>query len=253
MIQNPNLKCKLIRSACIFAVVLLFLIIAQCAEIKKSSNTTLPPPAPTRPDSGPEPPSSLSSLSEFISPEDDLLPLFEAFATEHQYKLLVEAKKTAQIEYLIGKYKRDAAKIKHYVELAYLHAKQHDMLEPELLLAVMQKESSLRPRVRSHYGALGLMQVVPRFHGEKLKKGESLFTPEVNIRVGSQILSEYWWRNNGDWAATLKKYSGNARNYAKDVLVEAERLSALGEKAAQNRLEALTAGRLLAVNSQSTH
>ncbi len=38
--------------------------------------------------------------------------------------------------------------------------------------------------------SLGLMQIQPRYHAQRLKEGESLLDPKVNVRVGCEILSE---------------------------------------------------------------
>ena len=63
-----------------------------------------------------------------------------------------------------------------------------------VVLAVAATESGYNPIAESVVGAKGLMQVIPKFHPEKLapQGGEvALFEPEVNIRVGAQILHEY--------------------------------------------------------------
>src|SRR3546814_20765063 len=64
------------------------------------------------------------------------------------------------------------------------------------------------------------MQVVRRWHREKLHPSESLFDPAVNIRVGADVLEEYLELAGGNLSAALAKYSGNARNYASAVLKE---------------------------------
>jgi len=146
---------------------------------------------------------------------------------DESYKSLL-AKKEAQIQYLLAKYKRAETKVRHYVNLAWQHADKYPAIEPELLLAIMQKESSLRADVKNGYGAIGLMQVVPRFHKEKIKAGETLFDPDVNIRVGAQVLDEYLRWHKGELNAALKRYSGGARGYPRDVLSEREKLVSLG-------------------------
>jgi soluble lytic murein transglycosylase-like protein len=101
---------------------------------------------------------------------------------------------------------------------------------------MMQKESSLRPKVQSHYGAQGLMQVVPRWHYDKLQPSESLFDPEVNIRVGAEVIQEYLEQADGSLIKALKKYSGNARNYAAVVLDESYKLARVAAEAARDAL-----------------
>src|SRR5690606_38708735 len=104
--------------------------------------------------------------------------------------------------------------------------------QPELLIAIMNKESTFRPKVQSRYGAQGLMQVVRRWHREKLEAGESLFDPAVNIRVGTDVLEEYLEWANGDLSKALAKYSGNARGYANTVITESQKLAQVADLAA---------------------
>jgi soluble lytic murein transglycosylase-like protein len=103
-------------------------------------------------------------------------------------------------------------------------------VDPFLILAVMAIESNLNPIAESHYGAKGLMQVVPRFHLEKVtSRGgpEALLDPHVNIRVGAEILREYIGRM-GSLEAGLQLYAGAVddaeRSYARKVLAEMQRL-----------------------------
>lgn len=142
----------------------------------------------------------------------------------------VKFKKEAQSEYLSSKFKANKELVDSLVELAWDYSEINPDIPPELILSVMQKESSLRPKITNSYGAVGLMQVVPRWHPEKIKGSESLLDPKVNVRVGTQILQEYLTQAKGDLPKALKKYSGNARNYAKDVIAESEKLVQLGVK-----------------------
>src|SRR3546814_15933607 len=64
------------------------------------------------------------------------------------------------------------------------------------------------------------MQVVRRWHREKLHPSESLFDPAVNIRVATDILEEYLASANGSLTKALVKYSGNARGYSKKIIKE---------------------------------
>ena len=103
-------------------------------------------------------------------------------------------------------------------------------LDPLLILAVIAVESRFNPIAESDYGARGLMQVVPRFHLEKLAGhgGEAtLLEPHTNILVGTRILDEYIQRT-GSLEAGLQLYAGAAddpaRGYAQRVLAEQQRL-----------------------------
>jgi hypothetical protein len=94
------------------------------------------------------------------------------------------------------------------------------------------RSRSNRPSTRSRKATMarGLMQVVPRFHLEKLAGhgGEAtLLEPHTNILVGTRILDEYIERA-GSLEAGLQLYAGAAddpaRGYAQRVLAEQQRL-----------------------------
>lgn len=149
-----------------------------------------------------------------------------------------EASKQAQARYLAAKWGRSTKTVREFVNLAWEEASQRDGLDPELLIAIMQKESSLQPKVQSRYGAQGLMQVVRRWHGDKINPSESLFDPKVNIRVGADILEEYIELANGNMDKALAKYSGNARGYANTVLKESRKLANVAYRATDAALVA---------------
>ena len=103
-------------------------------------------------------------------------------------------------------------------------------VDPLLILAVMAIESRYNPVAESNMGARGLMQVIPKFHLEKLLEhgGEAaLLDPQVNIHVGAQILREYL-RRFGETETALQMYAGAFdepnSSYAFKVLAERTRL-----------------------------
>ena len=69
-------------------------------------------------------------------------------------------------------------------------------IRPELVVSMIYYESRWTPTAVSYAGACGLMQVIPKFTGNK-KVGnkkltcEQLKKPEANIRSGTKVLS-YW-------------------------------------------------------------
>ena len=146
--------------------------------------------------------------------------------------LVDEARQQAQVEYLAEKLRKPQQEMQRYVQLAWDEAKRRAELEPELLIAIMHKESTFRPKVQSSYGAQGLMQVVRRWHREKLNASESLFDPVVNVRVGSDILEEYLALAEGDLSKALTRYSGNARGYATKIIDVSRKLNQVAEMAA---------------------
>jgi len=133
-------------------------------------------------------------------------------------------------EYLAHRYHVSRDMTTDIVARAYLAG--HTLnLDPLLILAVISVESSFNPIAESGMGAKGLMQVIPRFHGEKFDPlgGENtVFTPEANIAVGSQILKEYLVRT-GNINDALHMYVGASspeteNGYALKVLTERDRL-----------------------------
>lgn len=106
-------------------------------------------------------------------------------------------------------------------------------VDPLLILAVMAVESRYNPVAESNMGAKGLMQVIPKFHADKLLEhgGESaLLDPDVNIQIGAQILREYL-RRFGETETALQMYAGAFdepnSSYAVKVLAERARLEQL--------------------------
>lgn len=135
-----------------------------------------------------------------------------------------ESRKEGIAAYLSDICKKDYSVVRTYVDMAWMESSKHPDMSPELVLAVMKKESCLAPEAKSFYGAEGLMQVVPRIHYAKLKGAETFGDVGVNIRVGTEILQEYLSKSKGNLSKALAKYSGNADGYAAVVKKEKSKL-----------------------------
>jgi soluble lytic murein transglycosylase-like protein len=142
----------------------------------------------------------------------------------------------AVTEYIAKRYRVSDQAVAGYVALAYDAGAQYSV-DPLLILAVMAIESSYNPVAESPVGARGLMQVMPKYHLEKLldRGGEyAVLEPEVNIAVGAQILRDYQ-RRFRDTETALQMYGGALDDpstlYASKVLAEKARLDALRIKA----------------------
>ena len=121
----------------------------------------------------------------------------------------LEREQRAVTEYIAKRYRVADTAIAGFVATAYRAGEQYSV-DPLLILAVMAIESRYNPVAQSTVGAKGLMQVIPRFHLEKLidHGGEhALLEPEVNIEVGARILREYQ-RRFGDTGTALQMYAG---------------------------------------------
>jgi len=108
------------------------------------------------------------------------------------------------------KYRVSEVATREFVRAAYLEASRLH-LDPLLIVAVIAVESRFNPVAQSESGAMGLMQIIPRFHAEKfdaLPHG-SLLDPRANIQVGARILKEYITRG-GTEPAGLQLYNGSA-------------------------------------------
>jgi soluble lytic murein transglycosylase-like protein len=103
-------------------------------------------------------------------------------------------------------------------------------IDPLLIIAVISIESRFNPIAESVKGAKGLMQIIPKYHTEKLQEFggvESVFDPETNIQVGAQILKEYI-RMTGNVGIALQMYAGALSDqedqYTNKVMSEKARL-----------------------------
>lgn len=103
-------------------------------------------------------------------------------------------------------------------------------LDPLLIIAVIGIESGFNPFAQSIMGAQGLMQVIPRYHREKLPpeaNGSGFLDPVNNVRVGAQVLQEAI-RRQGGVVEGLQYYAGAVddpeRGYAARVIAEKQRL-----------------------------
>jgi soluble lytic murein transglycosylase-like protein len=104
--------------------------------------------------------------------------------------------------------------------------------DPLIYAAIAGVESSYREQVRSGYGAVGLMQVVPRVHQTRFQReGLSVYKPADNIKIGGAILDEYLDWESGNMTLALQRYNGalrdKTRKYANKVFTEYQSINAL--------------------------
>ncbi len=139
------------------------------------------------------------------------------------------ARHEALAEYLAKRYRVSQDVTLEFVQIAHAEA-QRVNLDPLLVMAVIAVESRYNPIAESGVGARGLMQIIPKFHADKLAEfgGEkAVFDPESNIRVGTRILREYLSRT-GNLGIALQMYAGalgdDNDTYTNKVLGEKQRL-----------------------------
>jgi soluble lytic murein transglycosylase-like protein len=128
-----------------------------------------------------------------------------------------EPTKNAAVHYILKETKnkvslKDAVRI---VNAAFKEAAKHSF-DPLLVLAIMKPESTYNVSARSREGARGLMQVIPRWHRDKIK-GRNINHIETNVEVGTQIFADCLDNQKGYIKKAFKCYSSNARNYRAKV------------------------------------
>lgn len=94
-------------------------------------------------------------------------------------------------------------------ELIDLAAREQG-LDPKLVHAVVQAESSYDPQAVSEVGARGLMQIMPNTHLDAKQRfglpDGDLHDPEYNLRVGTSYLAYLLERFEGDLPIALAAY-----------------------------------------------
>ena len=141
----------------------------------------------------------------------------------------MDATQQALVEHLSRRFLIAGGATERMVAAAYRAALEVG-LDPLLVLAVISIESRFNPIAESVMGAKGLMQIIPKYHLDKLRAAggeDAVFDPESNIQIGARILQEYVHRT-GTLEAGLQFYNGalrdNSAQYAQKVMAERARL-----------------------------
>ena len=128
------------------------------------------------------------------------------------------------------KYKLDLRAASDYVHNIFKYARVYKQ-DPVLMVSVAGVESSFQPTAKSHKGAVGLMQVMPKVHTTMLRKaGLDLLHPEDNIHAGIRVYRDAAKRSETVVEA-LQRYNGNLKDknarYARKVLAVQNKLHQL--------------------------
>ena len=108
----------------------------------------------------------------------------------------------------LQKYVSDEQERLLILRTTYREAHKHT-LDPDLVLSLMQVESSFDRFAISKAGAQGLMQVMPFWQNEIGRSQDNLTEIETNIRYGTTILAHYIEVSNTDLAEALGRYNGS--------------------------------------------
>lgn len=135
----------------------------------------------------------------------------------------------AALEFVAQRYRVAPVALQPVFEAAQTAARERN-LDPLLIIAVISIESGFNPFAQSSMGAQGLMQIIPRYHQDKLPKfvdADAFLDPVMNVRIGTQILQEAV-RRQGNLMAGLQYYAGAGddieQGYANKVIAEKLRL-----------------------------
>ena len=113
-------------------------------------------------------------------------------------------------------------------------------IAPEIIIAMIEMESYYDADEVSSHGAIGLMQVVPKWHKERMERlgCTDLFDPYQNVTVGIDYVAELK-EKNADLYWVLMAYNGGERyatkrikaeNYSKYAIKIVERAGELAEE-----------------------
>jgi len=103
-------------------------------------------------------------------------------------------------------------------------ANERQIIDDDLVTAIIQVESSGNPKAISNKGAYGLMQIRWSVWKDELRKQgiakekRDLLNPRINIEAGKYILAHYMDKHNNNLKAALNSYSGGAKRYYEKVM-----------------------------------
>ena len=109
--------------------------------------------------------------------------------------------------YIENKYDIHFPTAEKIVWFSYKESKQKD-IDFDLIISLMEIESSFKVNSLSNRGAIGLFQVMPRYHRNKIKN-KDIWSIEDNIKIGTTVLKEYIELSNGDIFKALQRYNGS--------------------------------------------
>lgn len=124
---------------------------------------------------------------------------------------------TVEIEPLEGK----DLYISYVVEICN---KYYNMVDPYIVVALIDAETggTYDPNLESSCNAVGLMQVIPKYHAKRAEKYGlyDIWDPYTNIIAGVDFLNDLY-EDTGNWSDALYGYN-HSRSYVNYVLAKAE-------------------------------
>ena len=165
-----------------------------------------------------------------LLPEDEAEVLVEApVVVEGEASVVLSPRMQGALNYVSRRYRVSTEALQPIFATAQRSGKELQ-IDPLLIIAVIGVESGFNPFSQSGFGAQGLMQVVPRFHMDKLPEANepaSFLDPVTNVQIGSRVLKESI-RRYGGLEEGLQQFGGALndpeRRYASRVLAEKQKL-----------------------------
>ncbi len=169
---------------------------------------------------------AVARLREFYSLDMQLEARREAYKLQQtmtQRELQLLATLTHQWQWhhqtiaLLGKAKYwDALDLRFPIvhDMAILKASKKNGIDPSWLFGIARQESAFNPHARSHVGASGLMQLMPKtatliakLINQPLKSQYELLNPERNIQLGSAYLRRMYDKNQQNPVLATASYN----------------------------------------------
>lgn len=110
----------------------------------------------------------------------------------------------------------------NYSEYVYKYSEENN-IDPLLTFAIIKAESNFNRNIKSKSGAIGLMQLMESTAVEQAEEvneeiivTESLYNPEVNIKIGTKYYSKLIKKYNNNMLLALAAYNagiGNVDNW----------------------------------------
>lgn len=136
----------------------------------------------------------------------------------------------AYVSYISKHYSISRKGARRIVEAVMAESKR-SQVDKSLITAVIAVESRFHPYALSRGNAEGLMQIIPRWHPDKMARiggEEHIVDTRHNIATGTLALKEYLNRHNQNVALALQQYNGSLndpkRRYSNRVLAEKRRI-----------------------------
>ena len=131
------------------------------------------------------------------------------------------------LDYVKTRYKVSKEAVHPLFETVQRISKEHG-IDPLLIVAIIGIESGFKSDAKSAGGGHGLMQIIPRYHLNKIPDGlgvKGLMDPAVNVKVGTIILDDAISRA-GSPVGGLQSYNGSKKKqlFANRVLAEKARM-----------------------------